>query len=51
MTTKAPPEPSGGALFQLNTSSPTATPPSSKDATDNKRDEEEYTRNQRYYVH
>jgi len=35
MTTKAPPEPTGGALFQLNTSSPTATPPSSKDATDN----------------
>jgi hypothetical protein len=36
MTTKAPPEPTGGALFQLNTSSHTATTPSSKDATDNK---------------
>jgi hypothetical protein len=35
MNTKAPPEPTGGALFQLNTSSPAATPPSSTDATDN----------------
>ena len=35
MNTKAPPEPTGGALFQLNTSSPTATPPSSTDATGN----------------
>ena len=39
MTTKAPPEPSGGALFQLNTSSPTAAPPSSKDAPDNNESE------------
>ena len=36
MNTKAPPEPTGGALLQLNTSSPTATPPSSTDATGNK---------------
>jgi len=36
MTTKAPPEPTGGALLQLKTSSRTATLPSSKDATDNK---------------
>jgi hypothetical protein len=35
MNTNAPPEPTGGALFQLNPSSPTATPPSSTDATDN----------------
>jgi integrase len=35
MTTNAPPEPTGGAIFQLNPSSPTVTPPSSKDATDN----------------
>ena len=35
MTIKAPPETPGGALFKLNTSSPTTTPPSSKDATDN----------------
>jgi hypothetical protein len=35
MTTKAPPETSGGALLQLNTSPPTVTPPSSTDATDN----------------
>ena len=35
LTTKAPPEPTGGALLQLNPSSPTVTPPSSIDATDN----------------
>jgi hypothetical protein len=38
MNTKAPPEPPGGALFQLNTSSPIMTRPSSTDATDNNRD-------------
>jgi NADPH:quinone reductase len=37
MTIKAPPEPSGGAFIQLNTSSPAAAPPSSRDATDNTR--------------
>jgi hypothetical protein len=36
MTITAPPEPSGGAFLHLNTSSPTGTPPSSNDATDNR---------------